>query len=63
MESTTADKLQDIRKRILAGEPYTDIELREAIQLITGDRMTQLEKATTKTKKIPAQKVDLSDLL
>jgi len=64
MESASVDQLRDLRKRVLAQEPYTIDELRAAIQELSGDRLAQLTKAATKTpRKAPVKAVDLADLL
>ena len=64
MESASVDQLRDLRKRVLAQEPYTIDELRAAIQELSGDRLAQLTKAATKApRKAPVKAVDLADLL
>lgn len=63
MEQNPQEMLRDIRKRILANEPYTEDELRKAIAYLAGDRLTQLSTATKKKAKAPTVAVDLSDML
>ena len=65
MEIATIEKVRDLRKRVLAGEDYTEDELREAIQALSGDRLAQLEKSANKKPrgKVAAKPVDLGDLL
>lgn len=60
----TADKLNDLRKKILEGEEPSRDELREAIKALTGERLAAATapKKTTR-KKTPAVTVDLGDLL
>ena len=59
----TADQLNDLRRRILAGEEPSRDELRSAIQTLTGERIAAHAAEKPKTKKAPAIKVDLDDLL
>ena len=65
MEGITSEQIQDLRRRVLNKESYTDTELREAIKAISGDRLRELEKATkpkaTRKKVVPI--VDLDDML
>ena len=65
MDGITSEQIQDLRRRVLNKEPYTDDELRAAIQAISGDRLKELEKATqpkaTRRKSVPV--VDLDDML
>jgi len=58
----TAEALNDLRKRILAGEEPPREELRDAIKSLTGERIAAHE-ATAKKTKAPSVKVDLDDLL
>jgi len=60
----TADQLNDLRSRILAGEEPEREELRAAIKSLTGDRIAAQEATAKKgAKRAPAVKVDLDDLL
>ena len=57
----TADKLNDLRKRVLANEPYTYEELAAAIKVLIADRLSAFEKpAKPKGKPTP---VNLDDLI
>ncbi len=58
----SVDQLNDLRRRILAGEEPDRDELRSAIQTLVGERL-EAHAATPKTKRAPAKKVDLDDLL
>lgn len=58
----TADKLNDLRKRVLANEPYTYEELAEAVKTLITDRLNAFEKPA-KTSKSKATPVNLDDLL
>lgn len=58
------DKLNDLRKRVLAGEEYTDEELAFHVQQLIADRVNAFQEANK--KKAPKGKstpVDLNDLL
>lgn len=59
----TADQLNDLRRRILAGEEPPREELRAAITALTGERIAAHASEKPKTKKTPSVKVDLDDLL
>ena len=61
----TADQLNDLRKRILEGEEPSRDELRNAIKSLTGERLEAHAAANKKaaSRKAPAVKVDLDDLL
>jgi hypothetical protein len=57
----TPDKLNDLRKRVLANEPYTYQELAEAVKALISDRLSSFEKpAKSKSKATP---VNLDDLI
>ncbi len=58
----TAEQLNDLRRRILAGEEVSRDELRESIQALTGERIKAHESEKPKSR-APAVKVDLDDLL
>lgn len=59
----TADQLNDLRRRILAGEEPSREELRTAITALTGERIAAHAEEKPKGRKAPAVKVDLDDLL
>ena len=64
MEGATAEKVRDLRKRVLEGGEYTVDELRAAINSITGERMKELEPKEKKPRgKSGAKTVDLQDFL
>ena len=59
----TADQLNDLRRRILAGEEPSRDELRAAITALTGERIKAHEAEKPKGKAVPTVAVDLDDLL
>ncbi len=62
--TTTAEQLNDLRRRYLAGEPWTREELKSAIHTMIGDRINEVQNANTKTtKKTKAAPVSLDDML
>jgi len=59
----TAEQLNDLRKRVLANEPYTYEELAAAVKQQIADRLSAFEvvpKAKGKAKSTP---VNLDDLI
>lgn len=60
---TTADQLNDLRRRILAGEEPSREELRSAIQSLTAERIKAHTEEKPKGKKAPSVTIDLGDLL
>ena len=58
----TADQLNDLRGRILAGEEPSRDELRTAIEALVGERL-KAHEAQPKPKKAPSKPVNLDDLL
>jgi hypothetical protein len=56
----SAEKLNDMRKRVLANEPYTYEELAAAVKQLIADRLTSFEKPAPKSK---AKPVNLDDLI
>lgn len=62
--TTTAEQLNDLRRRYLNGEPWTREELKSAIHTMIGDRINEVQNASVKTtKKTKAAPVSLDDLL
>lgn len=59
----TADQLNDLRRKILAGEEPSREELRAAIESLTGDRIKAHSEDKPKGPKTPSVVVDLGDLL
>ena len=59
----TADQLNDLRRKILAGEDPSREELRSAIEALTGERIAAHSAEKPKGKKTPSVAVDLGDLL
>jgi len=59
----TADKLHDLRRRILSGVEYTKEELRATVKALFGDRIAQAQAAATSSTKRPSKKVNLDDLV
>ena len=59
----TADKLHDLRRRILSGVEYTKEELRATVKALFGDRIAQAQAAATSSSKRPSKKVNLDDLV
>jgi hypothetical protein len=58
----TADQLNDLRRKILAGEEVSQDELRASITSLVGERI-EAHKADQPKAKTPSVKVDLTDLL
>lgn len=56
------DQLNDLRKRVLADEPYTYDELAAAVKQQIADRISAFE-APSKTTKSKAKPVNLDDLI
>jgi len=57
----TSDTLNDLRKRVLADEPWTYEELAAAIKSLISERLNSFEKpAKSKSKPTP---VNLDDLI
>ncbi len=54
-------QLNDLRKRVLANEPYTNEELAAAVKQLIADRLASFE-APTKSKS-KAKAVSLDDLV
>ncbi len=62
--TSTAEQLNDLRRRYLAGEPWTRDELKSAIHTMIGDRINEVQNASVKTtKKTKAAPISLDDLL
>ncbi len=62
--TTTAEQLNDLRRRYLAGEEWTREELSSAIHTMIGDRLNEVQNAgAAKTKKTKAAPVSLDDML
>jgi hypothetical protein len=59
----TAEQLNDLRRKILAGEEPSREELRSAIEALTGERIKAHAEEKPKGKKAPSVAVDLGDLL
>lgn len=59
----TADKLHDLRRRILDGTDYDKDELRRSVKALFGDRIAQAQAAATSSSKRPSKKVNLDDLI
>jgi hypothetical protein len=75
-ESITADKLNDLRARVLSHEaavkagtanpadpPYTLDELKDALAAISLNRESIATEASKSKKRTPAVAIDLSDML
>ncbi len=62
--TVTAEALNDLRQRYLAGLPWTREELKRAIHTMIGQRLKDVQAAAEpKTKKIKAAAVSLDDML
>lgn len=62
--TTTAEQLNDLRRRYLAGEEWSREELKSAIHTMIGDRLTAVQNAEKpKAKRVKAQPVSLDDML
>lgn len=60
----TPDQLNDLRKRVLAKEHYTQEELTAAVREQIAERLSAFESPSKKSsKKTTSTKVDLSDLI
>lgn len=56
----TPDKLNDLRKRVLANEPYTIEELAESVRQLISERLSSFEAPAKRGKPKP---VNLDDLI
>lgn len=56
----TSDKINDLRKRVLANEPYDLAEFTEAVRQLIADRLSSFEAPKPKGKSKP---VNLDDLI
>ena len=56
-------QLNDLRRRVLNKEPWTEAELTEAIKARVADRIANLETPKAKGKSTKKPAADLSDLL
>lgn len=63
METMTATELNDLRRKILNDEEYSLEDLEKAVQQLLGERVAAAQSTATASRKRPARKVDLSDLL
>ncbi len=62
--TVTAEALNDLRQRYLAGLPWTREELKRAIHTMIGQRLKDVQAAAEpKTKKVKAAAVSLDDML
>lgn len=61
--SFSHEQLNDLRKRVLDGQPYTREELAEAVRQLVGDRLSQAPKAAEPKGKSKPSPVNLDDLL
>lgn len=59
----TADKLHDLRRRILSGTDYDKDDLRRSVKSLFGDRIAQAQAAATTSSRRPSKKVNLDDLI
>ncbi len=59
----TADKLHDLRRRILSGEEYTKEQLRASVFALFGERIAQAQAVATSSTKRPKKSVNLDDLV
>ncbi len=48
---TTAEQLNDLRQRYLAGKPWSREELKRTIDFMIGDRLRAVQEGVTKTTK------------
>lgn len=64
-ELSTAERINDLRQRYLNGEPWHRDELRDAIEAMCGDRLREVQNATTKksSRKPTTPPPSLDDLL
>lgn len=57
-----ADKINDLRKRVLNNEPWTYDELAAAVKQVIAERISAFE-APSKTTKAKPKPVNLDDLI
>lgn len=57
-----ADQLNDLRKRILANEPYTQEECAAAVRQLIAERLSSFD-AKPKASKSKATPISLDDLI
>jgi len=63
-QTCTAEALNDLRQRYLAGKSWTRDELKDAIHTMIGQRLKDVQAAAApKTKKTKAIPVSLDDML
>lgn len=60
--SMTPEQYNELRQRILNGQPYTREELREAIISLRGEFTMSQEKSAAKPKRTPKEKAAPIDL-
>lgn len=58
----TSDQLNDLRKRVLANEPYTREELAQAVKELISERISAFERPSKSTAKKPTP-INLDDLI
>lgn len=61
-QTSTAEQLNDLRQRYLAGKPWTRDELKSAINTMIGERLRAVQTAAP-AKKEKAKPVSLDHLL
>lgn len=61
--TSTAERLNDLRRRYLAGEEWTRDELKSAIHTMIGNRLDAVRDAGATKTKTKAAPVSLDDLL
>lgn len=61
--TVTAEVLNDLRQRYLAGKSWTREELKSAIHTMIGQRLTDVQSAATPKTKTKAAPINLDDLL
>lgn len=60
----TAEKLHDLRRRILANQgEYTKEELHASVKALFGERIAAAQAVATASKKRPSRAIALDDLL
>ena len=59
----TAEKIQDLRRRVISGQDFTKEELRQSVHTLMGERIAQAQAVATASRKRPSRSVNLDDLM
>lgn len=62
-EVLTADKINDLRRRVLTNADYSKDELRKAVHTLMGERIQKAQVLSTASRRRPSRTVNLDDLV